>query len=59
MKTYCGVEVLIHAFLISMMDVICQLYAPATLSPGKEPLVHIGKEAGCGEEKKIPAPAGN
>jgi hypothetical protein len=28
------------------MEVSCQLHAPAALPPGKEPIVHIGQEAG-------------
>jgi hypothetical protein len=32
------------------MEVSGQLHAPATLPPGKEPLVHIGQEAGWASE---------
>jgi hypothetical protein len=48
------------------MEVSGQLHAPATLSPGKEPLVPIGWEAGWAPEpfwmwrfrEKFPAPTG-
>jgi hypothetical protein len=42
MKAYWGVEVELHAFLISALaEVSGQLHAPAALPPGKEPLVPI------------------
>jgi hypothetical protein len=34
-------EVELHAFLTSVLDVSGQLHAPAALPPGKDPLVHI------------------
>jgi hypothetical protein len=38
-----------------------QLHVPAALLPGKEPLVHIGQEAGAGvdAEEKESCPVGN
>jgi hypothetical protein len=43
MKTYWGVEVWLHVFLISELDGVSdQLHAPAALLPGEEPLVLIG-----------------
>jgi hypothetical protein len=47
------------------MEKSCQLHAPATLSPGKEPLVPTGEEAGWAPKpvwtqwwrEKFPAPA--
>jgi len=43
MKAYRGVEVKIHEFFdLHYMEVYDQLRTPATLSPGKEPLVPIG-----------------
>jgi hypothetical protein len=47
MMAYGGVDV-IHFFLTS--EVSGQLHAPASLPPGKEPPVHIGKEAGWTSE---------
>jgi hypothetical protein len=49
------------------MEVSSQLHAPATLPPGKEPLLPIGYEAGWASEpfgtrwcrEKFPAPARN
>jgi hypothetical protein len=40
------------------MEVSGQLHAPAALAAGKEPLVLIGQEAGCGrgDEKKNSPP---
>jgi hypothetical protein len=43
MKTYEGVDVLIHVFLTSALVGEGQLHNPAAVSPGKEPAVAIGK----------------
>jgi hypothetical protein len=61
MKTYVGVEELLHTFLTLALD--GQLHAPAALSPGKENPVSLDRRLGgsqrqCesgGEKKRIPS----
>jgi hypothetical protein len=47
MKTYGGMEVYLHTFVISALDggVGGQLRAPVALSPGKKPPITIKQEA--------------
>jgi hypothetical protein len=46
MKTYGGVEVQLHTFLVSELDGSGQLQASAVLLPEKRSPITIGQEAG-------------
>jgi hypothetical protein len=68
MKAYWGVELQLHAFLTSALNGSeWSASRPATLHPGKEPLVPIGQETGWAPEpvwtrwwiEKFPAPVGS
>jgi hypothetical protein len=51
MKEYWGMEVWVHAFLTSALDVSGQLHAPVALPPGKNPLVLMYRRLGGSQSR--------